>query len=83
MRRADWLFVYVNGGRYLLPAYAGVAVLFLAGVRELVAREARELGVLGRGPGWRCSAPSSTSSICCGLNFGREGILETFRRADR
>jgi 4-amino-4-deoxy-L-arabinose transferase-like glycosyltransferase len=38
MRRADGLPFFINGGRYLLPAYAGVAVLLVAGVRELVGR---------------------------------------------
>jgi 4-amino-4-deoxy-L-arabinose transferase-like glycosyltransferase len=41
MRRADGLPFYVNGGRYLLPAYAAVAVLFIAGIDQLVRRELR------------------------------------------
>jgi hypothetical protein len=42
-RRADGLSFYVQGGRYLLPAYGAVVVLFIAGVRELVRRELRGL----------------------------------------
>jgi Dolichyl-phosphate-mannose-protein mannosyltransferase len=38
MRKADGLQFFVTGGRYLLPAYAGVAVLLVAGLRELVGR---------------------------------------------
>jgi 4-amino-4-deoxy-L-arabinose transferase-like glycosyltransferase len=41
MRRADGLPFYVNGGRYLLPAYAAVAVLFVAGIDQLIKRELR------------------------------------------
>jgi hypothetical protein len=37
-RRADGLGFLVSGGRYLLPAYAGVAVLLVVGLRELVGR---------------------------------------------
>jgi Predicted membrane protein (DUF2142) len=36
MRQADGLGFFLNGGRYLLPAYAGVAVLLVTGLRELV-----------------------------------------------
>jgi Predicted membrane protein (DUF2142) len=38
MRQADGLGFFINGGRYLLPAYAGVAVLLVVGLRELVGR---------------------------------------------
>lgn len=40
-RRADGLTFFVQGGRYLLPAYGAVVVLFVAGVRELIRRELR------------------------------------------
>jgi hypothetical protein len=43
MRRADGQPFFVTGGRYLLPAFAGVAVLFLLGVGQLVRREAERL----------------------------------------
>ena len=36
MRRADGLGFFANGGRYLIPAYGGVAVLFVVGLRGLV-----------------------------------------------
>ena len=39
-RRADGQPFFLTGGRYLLPAFAGVAVLFLVGVGQLVRREA-------------------------------------------
>ena len=43
LRRADGLPYYVDGGRYLLPAYGAVVVLFIAGIREVVRRELRPL----------------------------------------
>jgi 4-amino-4-deoxy-L-arabinose transferase-like glycosyltransferase len=45
-RRTDGAGFYVNGGRYLLPAYAAAASLFLIGVLHLVRRSVRPL-VLG------------------------------------
>jgi len=36
VRRADGLGFMVNGGRYLLPTYGAVAVLFVVGIRGLV-----------------------------------------------
>ena len=80
MRRADGLSFYVNGGRYLLPAYAGVAVLFLAGVRELVAREARELVFWVVGLVALVFGTFVYLKYSLWFYFGREGISETFRR---
>jgi hypothetical protein len=40
MRRADGLPFFLQGGRYLLPAFAGVAVLFVVGIRALTPRRA-------------------------------------------
>jgi hypothetical protein len=42
-RRADGAGFYVNGGRYLLPAYAAAVTLFVIGLRHLVQRAARPL----------------------------------------
>ena len=42
-RRIDGLSFYVNSGRYLLPAYAAVATLFVVGLLHLVERAARPL----------------------------------------
>jgi 4-amino-4-deoxy-L-arabinose transferase-like glycosyltransferase len=45
-RRANGQGFYVNGGRYLLPAFAAVVTLFLVGVLHLIRRTVRPL-VLG------------------------------------
>jgi 4-amino-4-deoxy-L-arabinose transferase-like glycosyltransferase len=79
-RRADGLGFYVDGGRYLLPAYAAVVVAFLAGVCELVRRDAWPLvltaiGVVGLAFGvW--------VYVRWDLQFfmGHEGVGELFRR---
>ena len=42
-RRTDGAGFYVNGGRYLLPAYAAVATLLVIGLGYLVQRGARPL----------------------------------------
>ncbi len=36
VRKADGLGFFVNGGRYLIPAFGAVAVLFIVGIRGLV-----------------------------------------------
>jgi Predicted membrane protein (DUF2142) len=43
MRRAHGQVFYLTGGRYLLPAFAGVAVLMLLGIGQLVRQEAERL----------------------------------------
>ena len=45
-RRIDGAPFFVDGGRYLLPAYAAVVTLFVVGLLHLVRRDARAL-VLG------------------------------------
>ena len=42
-RRTDGAGFYVNGGRYLLPAYAAAATLFVIGLLHLVRRAVRPL----------------------------------------
>jgi hypothetical protein len=42
-RRTDGAGFYLNGGRYLLPAFAAAATLFVIGVNQLVRREIRPL----------------------------------------
>jgi hypothetical protein len=42
-RRTDGAGFYVNGGRYLLPAYAAAVTLFVIGLLHLVKRPARPL----------------------------------------
>jgi 4-amino-4-deoxy-L-arabinose transferase-like glycosyltransferase len=49
MRRANGEPFFVTGGRYLLPAFAGVAVLLLVGVGQLVRREAEGFVLWGIG----------------------------------
>jgi MYXO-CTERM domain-containing protein len=80
LRRADGLPFYVSGGRYLLPAYGAVVVLFIAGIAELVRREWRPLvfaaiGVVALGFGaWVYYKFSLT------FYFGRPEVGELFRR---
>jgi hypothetical protein len=38
---------FLTGGRYLLPAYGAVAVLFVVGLRELIARRAQPIALSG------------------------------------
>ena len=75
-RRADGLRFFVHGGRYLLPAYGAVVVLFVAGVRELVRRELRPLVFTAIGS----SAVAFGAWVYCKFSltyyFGRPGLGE-------
>jgi 4-amino-4-deoxy-L-arabinose transferase-like glycosyltransferase len=48
-RRADGHPFFLTGGRYLLPAFGGVAVLFVVGIGQLVRREAESLVLASAG----------------------------------
>jgi Predicted membrane protein (DUF2142) len=80
MRRADGLGFYVNGGRYLLPAYGAVVVLFIAGIHELVRRELRPLVFTAIG----LSALAFGVWVYCKFSlffyFGRPDVSELFHR---
>ena len=79
-RRADGLPFYVNGGRYLLPAYAAVVVAFLAGICELMRRDGAAVRVhrdRGHRPRLRGLGLLEVGSA---FFIGREDIGELFRR---
>jgi 4-amino-4-deoxy-L-arabinose transferase-like glycosyltransferase len=79
-RRTNGEQFYANGGRYLLPAYAGVVSLFLVGVLHLIKREVRPL-VLG---GIALVAVAFGAQVFRDQYlyryFGQEGIGELLRR---
>jgi 4-amino-4-deoxy-L-arabinose transferase-like glycosyltransferase len=80
MRRADGLGFYVNGGRYLLPAYGAVVVLFIAGIHEVVRRELRTIVFTGIA----LSALAFGFWVFCKFSlffyYGRPGVSELFHR---
>ena len=79
-RRANGESFYVNGGRYLLPAYSAAAVLFLIGIWHLVRRAARPLvfsaiALLAVGFGYQVFRDQYLHRY-----FGKEGLGELLRR---
>jgi 4-amino-4-deoxy-L-arabinose transferase-like glycosyltransferase len=79
LRRADGLPFYVNGGRYLLPVYAAVAVLFVAGVDQLVRREHRALVFTAVGASALAFGFWAFSKFSLFFYFGRPSVGELFR----
>lgn len=65
-RRADGQPFFLTGGRYLLPAFAGVAVLFLVGLGQLVRREAE---------GFVLASVGAAALVFGGFVYGKYSLL--------
>ena len=79
-RRADGAGFYLNGGRYLLPAYAAVVTLFVLGLLYLVRRSARPLVFGAVGVLATCFCLRVFVVNYAHRYFGHEGIGELLRR---
>jgi hypothetical protein len=79
-RRANGQGFYVNGGRYLLPAYAAAVCLFALGLRELVRRSMRPFvfGTVAAIAVWFAYRVFLDQYLY--RYFGHEGLGELLRR---
>lgn len=79
-RRSDGAGFYVNGGRYLLPAYAAAATLFVLGLRRLARGPVRASLLIGAGVLAAVFGVRVYVENYLHRYFGEEGLGELLRR---